>query len=282
MNWVRRFLLFTGVRTMEELAALKKSDAARFLAHLASDKRVSVSTQSQARAAISFLCLSVSAKRAGVASDLVQVGAHKQLCVALNEKEVVALLDKMTGVPRLMASILYGCGLRLMECSRLRVKDVDLERRMLFVRRGAGKKDRVVPLPADLVPLLKAHMERVRQLHQDDLRADAGWVSLPDGFEGAHATLGRTWRFQWLFPATRHYHDKESGQRRRHHLHETVLQKSIQRASELGDFGERVTSHSLRRSFATHLLDAGKDLRAIQQLFGHRPDFPMMQGEAEH
>jgi integron integrase len=185
-------------------------------------------------------------------------------------EEVAALLDTMSGVPRLMASLLYGSGLRLMECARLRAKDVDFARRALLIRRGKGKKDRIVPLPARLAPHLELHLERVRRLYDADLEKGAGWVSLPDALEEVHANMGRSWPWQWVFPATRYYQDAETGQKRRHHLHETVLQSSVKRASELCGFNKRVTCHSLRHSFATHLLETGTDLRTIQELLGHR------------
>lgn len=268
LNWVRRFALFTGVRSREEFEALTNTDIASFLTHLAQERGASASTQNQALAALSFLYLWVLGKEAEELNGLAHAKTPNRQSLLLSVNEVEALLDKMAGVPQLMASLLYGSGLRLMECSRLRVKDVDLSLQTLVIRQGKGKSDRIVPLPARSIPLLELNMDRVRRIYEEDLENCAGWVSLP---EGVHATMGRSWPWQWFFPATRHYQDAETGQTRRHHLHETVLQKSLVRASEICGLRTRVTCHSLRRSFAAHMLESGTDFRTIQEFFGHRP-----------
>lgn len=270
LGWVRRFVLFSGVTSWEELEASGETEIRGFLSHLAKDKDASASTQNQAQAALQFLFLWVLGREVGRIDSFMQTRDSKRLPVILSVEEVADLLDTMTGVPRLMASLLYGSGLRLMECARLRIKDVDLQRAALLVRRGKGKKDRIVPLPSCLLPALEKHIGFVQRLYDADLDTGAGWVALPDTLGEVHATMGRSWPWQWLFPATRHHTDPESGHIRRHHLHETVLQKSVQRASQICGFNKRVTCHSLRHSFATHLLEMGTDLRTIQELLGHR------------
>jgi integron integrase len=194
----------------------------------------------------------------------------RRLPVVLTRAEVSLVLNAMHGVPRLMPTLLYGSGMRLMECCRLRVKDIDFATGSIIVRAGKGQKDRAVPLPASLREELEAHLGKARQLHELDLAEGAGWVELPDALDRKYPGAGRQWRWQWVFPATRGYRDMETGQRRRHHLHESVVQRAFVHAVRLSAITKRATCHTLRHSFATHLLDDGYDIRTVQELLGHK------------
>jgi integron integrase len=176
----------------------------------------------------------------------------------------------MTGVTALFARLLYGTGLRITECTTLRIKDLDLPRHEVRLRDGKGRKDRIAPFPKTLVEPMTRHLENVRRQHQADLQQGAGFVQLPDGLARKYPNAPREWPWQWVFPATRHYIHQPSGQVRRHHLHETVIQRSIKRAALAARLTKPVTPHTLRHCFATHLLDAGYDIRTIQELLGHR------------
>ncbi len=270
LGWIRRFVFFTGAKTWQDLETTADVAVKGFLDHLALDKGASLATRKQAQAALQFLFQWVLVREAGAAEGIVPARAGGRLPIVLSAEEGAEILDTMKGVPRLMAALLYGSGLRLMECARLRVKDIDLQRRTIVVRRGDGREDRVVPLPARLVPSLDKHLDFVRRVYEADLKTNAGWVALPLALEETHETMGRSWPWQWLFPATRQHADRVTGRLRRHHLHETVLQKSVQEAAKICGLEKRVTPRSLRHSFATHLLETGTDLRSIQELLGHR------------
>jgi integron integrase len=193
----------------------------------------------------------------------------RPLPVVLSRDEVRSVLANMRGVPKLMAELLYGSGLRLLECARLRVKDVDFAGGYIVVRQGKGRKDRRTLLPAQLRSPLTRQLENVRQLHQSDLAKGAGGVALPGALSRKYTNASQSWPWQWLFPATRQYRHPESGRLVRHHLHETVVQRAFRSAAQAARLSKNATCHTLRHSFATHLLEAGYDIRTIQELLGH-------------
>ncbi len=265
VGWMKRYFAYHGMRHPAELGA---EHVNAFLAWLATDRHVSASTQNQARAAITFLYNVVLGKELDVEA-FVRAKRSERLPVVMSRPEVAALLARMDGTPRLMASLLYGSGLRLIECARLRIKDVDLQRREVVVRDGKGQKDRFTPLPEALVVPLAAHVEQVRAQHLRDMHAGAGHVELPTAINVKYPGASREFPWQWLFPATRHYTDRETGQRRRHHFHQTGVQRAVRHAALAAGLTKRVSCHTLRHSFATHLLESGYDIRTIQKLLGH-------------
>jgi len=267
LAWMRRFHTFHGGRDPRLLGA---DELTRFLNHLATDRKVAASTQNQALAALLFLYREVLEIELPWLNNMVRAKRKRRLPVVMSQEEVREVLSEMGGVTRLMATLLYGSGLRVMECCRLRVKDVDLDRSQLTVKRGKGDKDRATMLPRSVTEELVGHLARVRRQHASDLAAGAGWVELPDALGRKFTSAGKDWPWQWVFPATRLYCDRETGQRRRHHLHETVLQKAVRTAVLIAGIPKRVTCHTFRHSFATHLLESGSDIRTIQELLGHR------------
>ena len=241
-----------------------------FLTHLA-QTHVSASTQNQALAALLFLYRDVLELTMAAPIDHLHAKRPLRLPVVLTRDEVNSVLSEMSGVPRLMAAMLYGSGLRLLECCQLRVKDIDLTKCELVIREGKGRKDRVTMLADSIVRPLEMHLREVREQHERDLRAGAGTVALPNAMRAKlGASAARQWGWQWVFPAMRQYRDAESGERRRHHLHETVLQRAVTSAARSARLSKRVSCHTFRHSFATHLLESGCDIRTIQELLGHR------------
>lgn len=267
LGWMRRFWEHCGRRDPAELDG---EHVSAFLSALATHGKVSPSTQNQALAALLFLYRNVLGRDLPWMADIVRARAPVRLPVVLSRDEVRRVLARMHGMPRLMAMILYGSGLRLMECCRLRIKDVDLGRSQLLVRRGKGDKDRVTVLPVVVRAEVEALLPRLRAQHDRDLAAGAGWVELPGALATKLPHAGHDFVWQWLFPATRIYRDPATQQRRRHHLHETVLQRAVREAVLASGIGKRATCHTFRHSFATHLLEDGSDIRTVQQLLGHR------------
>jgi integron integrase len=267
VGWVRRFVRFHGCCHPAELGPEAISE---FLTYLATAGRVSSSTQNQALCALLFLYQHVIERAPEALGEFVHAKRPDRLPIVLGTNEVALVLERMQGVPRLMASLLYGSGLRLLECVTLRVKDLDCERREVLVRDGKGGKDRVTPLPGRVQDDIVAQLRLVKRQHERDLAEGAGWVELPGGLAQKFANAGREWPWQWAFPATRGYFHPETRQWRRHHYHETALQRAVHAAGLAAGIGKRVTCHSLRHSFATHLLELGADIRTIQELLGHR------------
>lgn len=267
VHWVRRFVRFHGLRHPDQLNV---GDVNAFLTHLAIDLDLSPSTQNQAASALAFLYREVLGKPIESPADFIRAKKPRNLPVVLTRREVASLLAHLDGDVRTVAVLLYGSGLRLTEALRLRIKDLDFERREILVRRPKSSRDRVTVLPDIAVRPLKARIERTREMWQRDRRRGGGWVELPDAFARKAPHAGTDWPWQWVFPATRTYLHPTTGQRRRHHLHQTVVQRAVLRAGREASFSKRATSHSLRHSFATHALEDGYNIRTIQELLGHK------------
>ena len=267
LGWIRRYIVFHAKRHPAEMGA---AEVSRFLSSLAVEGRVSASTQNQALAALLFLYGPVLGVELPWLDELVRAVRPERLPVVLSRDEVRAVLLVLRGTPRLMAVLLYGAGLRLLECARLRVKDLDFAANQIVVRSGKGDRDRVTLLPAVVRPALERQLARVRAQHERDLRAGAGWVELPHALARKYPNAGREWAWQWVFPATRTYTERTTSQRRRHHLHETVVQRAVYRAVREAGLTKPASCHTFRHSFATHLLEDGYDIRTVQELLGHR------------
>jgi integron integrase len=265
-QWVHRF----AHHHRRPPAQLGRDEIEAFLTHLADKGHISASTQNQALAALLFLYVHVVRVPLDKIGDFTRAKRPQRLPVVFTPVEVAAVLDHMPATPRLMASLLYGSGLRLLECCRLRVKDIDLERREILVRDGKGQKDRVTMLPQRLVDPLRRHLAAVRVAHEHDLRQGAGFVELPDALDRKLPNAAREWPWHWVFPAARHYYHAPTRQWRRHHTHETVLQRAVRHAVLAAGLSKRASCHTFRHSFATALLESGYDIRTIQELLGHR------------
>jgi integron integrase len=263
--WIRRFVAFHGMRDPNELGS---AEVGSFLTDLATRRRVSASTQNQAFSALLFLYRKVLERELAGLQTVPRAKRPERVPVVLSRGEIGEILRRLEGSPRLMAALMYGSGLRLLECARLRVKDVDFDRHELTVRDGKGQKDRVTMLPAGLTQALTGHIERVRHLHEADLAAGVD-VELPDALALKYPNAPRDWGWRWVFPAWRTYRDRLTGRRCRHHLHESVLQRAFHNAVQWAGLTKPASCHTLRHSFATHLLEAGYDLRTIQELLGH-------------
>ncbi len=267
IGWIKRYVRFHGLRHPGELGA---REVGAFLSALVVRRNVSAATQMQALNALVFLYREVLGKELGRLEDLVPSRKPKRLPVVLTRAEVQAVLGQMGGTSRLVAALLYGAGLRLQEALSLRVKDVDFGLRQILVRGGKGDRDRVTVLPQRLVPALERQLERVRALHQRDLARGGGRVELPGALDRKFPGAPAEWAWQWVFPATRHYVAGATGERRRHHLHESVVQRAVKAAVRRSGISKRATSHTMRHSFATHLMEDGYDIRTVQELLGHR------------
>jgi integron integrase len=267
VGWIRRYILFHDKRHPADMGA---AEITRFLSALAVQRHVAASTQNQALSALLFLYREVLEQELPWLDDIVRAKTRERIPVVLTREEVQAVVAGLDAPPRLLALLLYGAGLRLLEALRLRVKDVDFGRSQITVRSGKGGKDRVTMLPVAVRRDLAKHLEVIRAQHEADVRAGAGWVELPWALARKYPRAGREWIWQWIFPATRVYLHRETGQRRRHHLHETVLQRAVKEAVRSAGIPKRATCHTFRHSFATHLLEDGADIRTVQELLGHR------------
>lgn len=267
VGWVRRYVHFCGLRHPRECG---ESELRAFLSHLAAERQVSASTQNQARAALLFLYRAL--LRVPVAADTALVRAKEGVRVpnVLAPDEVAMVLQTLEGDVQLIARLLYGGGLRLNEALQLRVKDVDLRRRVLVVRGGKGGKDRRTVLPESLAVLMHDRIERSRQLHLRDLARGGAGVALPHALGRKLPGATRDWRWTWVFPAARQYRERGTGRIMRHHLHDTTVQRAIAAGARESGVTKRVSAHTFRHSFATHLLRSGYDIRTVQELLGHR------------
>jgi integron integrase len=267
VSWIRRFILSQGKRHPREMGA---PEVEAFLTQLAVRGRVAASTQNQALAALLFLYREVLGIELPWMTEIRRAKRPRRLPTVLSREEVGALLGELSGANWLMASLLYGSGLRLLECLRLRVQDLDLARREILVRHGKGGKDRHTMVPASLTAPLAAQLDEARRIHERDLTLGFGAVWLPDALARKYPRAAREWVWQYVFPASKRSIDPRDGVVRRHHLDETVLQRAVKSAAQRAGLGKRATCHTLRHSFATHLLEAGYDLRTIQELLGHK------------
>jgi integron integrase len=267
VHWVHRFILFHGKRHPRDLGP---PEVEEFLTHLAVRKRVSASTQNQAKSAILFLFREVIDRELPWLDGIVAARMSQRLPVVLSIDEVEAVLRCMRGTPGLVARLLYGSGLRILEGLRLRVKDVDFTRHEILIRDGKGAKDRVTMLPEALAQPLKSHLERVQELHGEDLVAGFGSVYLPYALDRKYPNAGKEWMWQYVFPSARLSRDPRSGVIRRHHADEKPIQRALQSALRAAGIHKPATPHTLRHSFATHLLQAGYDIRTVQELLGHK------------
>ena len=266
IHWIKRYIFFHGKRHPSEMSA---AEVTAFLTFLAVHDNVAASTQNQALSALLFLYREVLGVELPWLDDVIRAKRPQHLPVVLTRDEVRAVLQRLDGVSRLMALLLYGAGLRLLECCHLRVKDIDFGTNQIVIRDGKGRKDRVTMLPAAAKATLIAHLERGRSQYLADLRHGAGWVELPNALTRKYPNAGRDWGWQWVFPATRFYVERLTGQRRRHHLHESVLQRAVKDAVRGAGIAKHATCHTFRHSFATHLLEESHDIRTVQELLGH-------------
>ena len=267
VHWIRRFILFHAKRHPQEMG---EREVTAFLTYLAVDKNVAASTQNQALAAILFLYQKVLEMKLDWLEDVVRARRLKRLPVVLSRDEVTRLLNALQGMPQLIARLMYGTGMRLLEALRLRVKDIDFSRCQVIVRAGKGDKDRYTVLPQALIEPLQAHLQKVQALHQADLAQGFGSVQLPFALARKYPNADREWGWQYVFPSGKFSTARGDSVLRRHHLDEKNLQRNIRQAVERCRFGKPVSSHTLRHCFATHLLESGYDIRTIQELLGHK------------
>ena len=267
VNWVVRFVRFHGTR---DPARMAEPEIAAFLTHLATRRNVSASTQNQALGALLFLYREVLGRRLAWMDGVVRAKDSVKLPVVLTPGEVRQVMDQLKGTPWLVCMLLYGAGLRLMEALELRVKDVDIGRHEIRLRAGKGNKDRVTVLPDVVIAPLQAHLEVVRKVHQSDLKRGFGAVELPGALDQKLVGAPREWAWQWVFPASRCHEDRATKVVRRHHLDASRLQRAFHAAVLASGISKRATCHTLRHSFATHLLEGVADIRTVQELLGHR------------
>lgn len=267
LHWVRRFIIFHGKKHPRDMGTMEVN---AFLTHLAVTNDVAASTQNQALNALIFLYAHVVGKPLGEIGDVVRAKRPARVPVVLSHDEMRALLRELGGVSWLAACLLYGSGLRLMECLRLRVKDIEFDQHALIVRDGKGGKDRVVTLSDELMPMLRRQLEHARGIHEKDLADGFGAVSLPHALAKKYPNAPKEWYWQYVFPSTRRSVDPRSGAIGRHHLDESVIQRAVKLALRKAQINKPASCHTLRHSFATHLLERGADIRTVQEQLGHK------------
>lgn len=266
VRWIREYILFFGKRHPEELGA---KEISTFVSHLAVGRRVAATTQTQALSSLLFLYREVLNVPVEWVDDIERAKRPRRLPVVFTREETRAVLGRPRGEAWLTASLLYGSGLRLMECIRLRVKDVDFARLQITVREGKGNKDRITMLPPSVAEPLRRQLERAKALHESDLREGLGHVYLPHALARKYPNAEREWCWQYVFPASKRSNDPRTGREQRHHMAETALQKAVKGAIRAAGVNKAGNCHTLRHSFATHLLETGYDIRTIQELLGH-------------
>ena len=269
-DWIRRFILFHRMKERGELFTESEKKIERFLSHLAIEKNVAPSTQNQAMNALVFLYKKVLKGELEGEIDAVRSDKGKKVPVVLSREEVAAVIGIMEGVPRLVTQLLYGSGLRITEALRLRVQDIDIANSQITVRSGKGGRDRVTTFPVSIKPILEDHLDRVRNLHKNDLAAGYGKVYLPNALARKYPNAATEWGWQYVFPARGLSIDPRSGVKRRHHIDPSRINKAIKAAVKSNGITKRVSAHTFRHSFATHLLQRGTDIRTIQALLGHK------------
>jgi len=267
VDWIKRFILYHDKRHPREMA---EEEVTQFLTYLARDRNVASSTQNQALSALLFLYKDVLKQEIGWLKNVERARRPAKLPVVLAHAELKRVFAQMHGVPKLMAGLLYGSGLRLMECVRLRVKDVDFELAQITVRDAKGGKDRVTMLPINLSEPLQRHLRQMKARHEQDLEDGFGSVHLPFALSRKFPNAARQWGWQYVFPSSRISVDPRTGKRQRHHMAEGILQSALNRAVHAAGIVKRANCHSLRHSFATHLLKRGYDIRTVQELLGHK------------
>ena len=267
IKWIKEFILFHNKRHPKEMA---EEEISAFLSYLASEKKVAASTQNQALNAIVFLYKQVLKIDLGEFGPIERAKRPEKLPTVLSKGEIQRLLSKINGTSGLALNLLYGTGMRLMECLRLRVKDIDFSRDQIVIREGKGQKDRTTMLPESLASSLKDHLSSVRELHDQDLANGFGEVYLPNALERKYPNAAKEWMWQYVFPSSKISKDPRSSKRRRHHMDDSSLQKAVKKAARLAKVDKKVSPHTLRHSFATHLLENGYDIRTVQELLGHK------------
>jgi len=265
-DWIKRFILFHGKKHPKDMG---ESEISQYISFLAVKKNVAASTQNQALNAIVFLYKQVLKRELGDFGSMERAKRPKRLPTVLTKNEADLVLTVMSGTNALMAKLLYGCGLRLMECLRLRVKDIEFEGNQVMVRDGKGQKDRVTMLPTQLKPQLIEHLKKVRIIHEQDLKHGFGEVYLPYALSRKYPNAAKEWCWQYVFPSKKISKDPRSGKCQRHHAHETALQRAVRNAARSFGISKPVSPHTFRHCFATHLLEAGYDIRTVQELMGH-------------
>lgn len=264
--WVKRFIFFNNVTHPSQMA---EPEINAFLTHLAVREKVSASTQNQALSALLFLYRNVLDRQIGDLGEVIRARRPKRLPVVMTRDEAKSVLEHLSGDKWLMASLMYGAGLRLMECLRLRVQDIDFSRNEIMVRDGKGAKDRVTMLPESLEKPLRDHLREVKAIHEQDLADGWGRVKMPDALDRKYPSAPADWRWQWVFPQARRWRNAKTGQQGRHHIDEALVQRAVRDAVARAGLTKRATCHTFRHSFATHLLEAGYDIRTVQELLGH-------------
>jgi integron integrase len=265
--WVKRFIFFHNVRHPAEMA---EPEINAFLTHLAIKEKVSASTQNQALSALLFLYRHVLGREIGELGEVIRARKPKRLPVVMTRDEVKVVLAQLTGDKWLMASLMYGAGLRLMECLRLRVQDIDFQDNQITVRDGKGAKDRITMLPELLKNPLQEHLRKAKAIHERDLAEGWGRAQMPDALDRKYPNAPMDWRWQWVFPQENRWKNPKTGEEGRHHTDESLVQKAVKDAVTKAGLTKRATCHTLRHSFATHLLESGYDIRTVQELLGHK------------